>query len=264
MKISVLGCGWLGLPLGSELIRRGHAVRGSVTRPEKVGTLEAVGITPYCLEFTPEPVGELNDFFGAEVLVITLPPRRSEAGVQIRYPAQIAAILDNVRPDSQLVFTSSTSVYPELGRSVVEGDAGGDIRDSGRAILNAEGLLRARGATILRLAGLYGYDRQPGRRLSGRVVTGGDAPVNLVHRDDVIGTVLGVIEQKVRDVTLNVCADLHPSRREVYIRQAERYGFTPPTFGEPHEKPFKYVSNEKLKEVLSYSFLHPDPLEPAP
>lgn len=268
MNISIVGCGWLGLPLGAELVRQGHTVRGSVTRKEGLRALEEAGVTPHRLELTPTLEGDTEGFFGADVLIITLPPKRSEAGVRARYPAQIAAVLAKTPANTQLVFTGSSSVYPELNRLVTEIDAGSrndpNISESGRAILEAETLLRERGATILRLAGLYGYDRQPGRRLAGREVSGGSVPVNLVHRDDVLRVLLEAIQNDLRDTTLNVCADLHPTRREVYTRQAARYGFTPPNFTEPEEKPSKRVSSERLKEVLGFSFRYPDPLGDAP
>ena len=276
MNVSVLGCGWLGLPLAAELVARGHSVRGSVRRAEKLGALAAAGIRGHRLELSPAPEGDGEGFFDADTLVITLPPKRSEAGANTRYPAQIAVLLAATPAGTRLVFTGSTSVYPELNRTVTEADAGniddttdraaGDtsISDSGRGILAAEELLRARGGTILRLAGLYGYDRQPGRRLSGRPSTGGETPVNLVHCDDVLRVLVRVIEERLEDTTLNVCADLHPTRRAVYTRQAERFGFAPPRFVPPHEKTFKRVDNDKLKKTLGFSLTYADPLEDAP
>lgn len=264
MKVSVLGCGWLGLPLAQELVRRGHTVRGSVTRAEKLGALEAVGIRAHRLELTPDPQGDTEGFFDADALVVSLPPKRREGDVETRYPAQLTAVLEATPPATRIVFTGSTSVYPELNRTVTESDAGGEIRASGRAILAAETLLRGRGATILRLAGLYGYDRQPGRRLAGRAVTGGDACVNLVHCDDVLRVILQVLETGVQGVTLNVCADHHPTRREVYTRQAERLGLAPPRFTPPHAQDYKCVSSEALKAQLGFTFRYPDPLEDAP
>ncbi len=268
MRVSVLGCGWLGLPLATDLVRRGHTVKGSVTRAEKLGDLEAAGIDGYRLELSPTPGGDTESFFDADVLIITLPPKRREPGVETRYPAQIAAVLKATPPGTRIVFTGSTSVYPDLGRTVTETDAGGEgettISASGRAILAAETLLRERGATILRLAGLYGYDRQPGRSLSGRDVAGGDVRVNLVHQDDVLRVLVQVIEDGVQDATFNVCADLHPTRREVYTRQAERLGFAPPRFIEPHPQGYKRVSSEVLKTALGFAFRYPDPLADAP
>ena len=264
MRVSVLGCGWLGLALAAKLVQRGHVVKGSVTHAEKLGELAAVGVEGYLLELTPTLTGDVKDFFDTDALLITLPPKRSEAGARERYPAQIRAALEHVSPNTHAVFTSSTSVYPELGRVATEADAGDDVSESGRAILEAETFVRARNGTILRLAGLYGYDRQPGRRLAGREVSGGDAPVNLVHRDDVVEVLVRVLERNLRGLTLNVCADRHPTRREVYTRQAERYGFTPPRFAKPHAQDYKMVSNEALKTALGFTFRYPDPLADAP
>lgn len=264
MQVSVLGCGWVGLALAAELVQRGHSVKGSVTHAEKLGELARAGVEGYLLELTPTLTGDVKDFFDTDALLVTLPPKRREAGTRERYPAQIQAALEHVPPKTHVVFTSSTSVYPELGRVVTETDAGSDVSESGRAILEAEAFLRERNATILRLAGLYGYDRQPGRRLAGREVSGGDAPVNLVHRDDVVEVLVRVLEQSLRNVTLNVCADRHPTRREVYTRQAERYGFPPPRFVEPHTQDYKMVSNEALKRILGFTFRYPDPLADAP
>ncbi len=264
MNISILGCGWLGLPLGAELASRGYNVRGSVTHAEKLGVLAEAGIEGYRLELSPTLTGNAEGFFDADALVITLPPGRRKPDVETRYPAQIAAILAATPETTQVIFTGSTSVYPDLGRTVTEADAGGNISASGRAILAAETLLRRRNATVLRLAGLYGYDRQPGRRLAGRDVSGGSAPVNLVHQDDVLNVLLAVIERGVRGVTLNVCAPQHPTRREVYTRQAERLGLAPPHFVEPHLQGYKRVSSEALGTHLGFGFRYPDPLADAP
>lgn len=267
MNISLLGCGWLGLPFGQALALQGHTVWGSVTHADKLPVLERAGIRGLQLELTPAITGDPEEFFGADVLVITLPPKRSEAGAKERYPAQLAAALAATPAHTHLVFTSSTSVYPELSRTVTERDAGGSLAtplsDSGQAVLAAEALVRARGGTILRLAGLYGYDRQPGRRLAGRTLSGGAVPVNLVHRDDVLRVLLKVLEEGVTGV-FNVCADQHPTRQAVYTQQAERYGFAPPRFAEPAQQPYKCVSSAALKAALGFTFRYPDPLEPAP
>ena len=268
MNISVLGCGWLGLPLAAELASRGHRVRGSVTHVDKLGALAAHGIRGQRLELSLTPTGDTDGFFDTDTLVITVPPGRRKPDVETRYPAQIAAVLAATPKDTRIILTGSTSVYPDLGRTVSEADAGGDaehrVSASGRAILAAEQLLRARDGVTLRLAGLYGYDRQPGRRLAGRDVSGGDAPVNLVHRDDVVRAVLGVLGANSRGVTLNVCAPRHPTRREVYTRQAERLKLPPPNFIAPQLQGYKLVSSGALIDALGFTFHYPDPLADAP
>ena len=93
MNISVLGCGWLGLPLAAELASRGYRVRARSTHVDKLAALSAAGIQGHALELSPTPKGDADGFFDADVLIITLPPKRREPGVETRYPAQIAAAL---------------------------------------------------------------------------------------------------------------------------------------------------------------------------
>ena len=38
-KISILGCGWLGLPLAKAIVENGFSVKGSTTSSEKIATL---------------------------------------------------------------------------------------------------------------------------------------------------------------------------------------------------------------------------------
>ena len=42
-KISILGCGWLGLPLAKALIENGFSVKGSTTSTDKLTALENAG-----------------------------------------------------------------------------------------------------------------------------------------------------------------------------------------------------------------------------
>lgn len=274
-RISILGCGWLGLPLGRHLARAGWAVLGSTTQPEGVPALKAAGIQPFVLRLDPREgvVGESADpraFFDTEVLFLNIPPGRRQPDVEERFPRQVAAAADATEEAGTpwLVFASSTSVYPSLNRTVREADAGGPgLSASGRALVAAEGDLNGRAAlatTVLRFGGLYGYDRQPGRFLAGRSgVSGPEAPVNLIHRDDCVGIVEAVLSGQARGETFNAVADEHPTRRALYVAKAREGGFEPPSFSdEPAD--WKRVSNEHLKRTLGYRFIHPDPLAPAP
>jgi 3-hydroxyisobutyrate dehydrogenase-like beta-hydroxyacid dehydrogenase len=54
MKIAILGCGWLGFPLGKNLVAKGHQVVGSVTSEAKTIPLSEAGIQPVVLQLNPE------------------------------------------------------------------------------------------------------------------------------------------------------------------------------------------------------------------
>jgi len=114
--------------------------------------------------------------------------------------------------------------------------------------------------TVLRFAGLIGYDRMPGRFLSGkRDVKNGNAPVNLIHRDDCIQIIFEIIKQGVWGEILNGCCDKHPLRKEYYTRQAKIIGACLPTFDDSEVSNYKIISNKKLKKILNYRFKYPDP-----
>lgn len=273
--VSILGCGWMGLPLGAHLVRQGYRVKGSTTTPEKQAQIAEAGITPYLLRLEPDLAGPaVDDFFEADVLFLNVPPGRRAPDVEATFRARMEAVRAALAgaPVGLVLFASSTSVYPDLNRVVTEEDAGGDIRASGAVLLETERMLmQAPGfaTTVLRFAGLYGYDRRPGRFLAGRrEVANGAAPVNLVHRDDCIAIVAALLEQDVRGAVLNACADEHPSRRRFYTQAAAWLGLDPPQFvtedAADAAASFKIVSNRRLKERLGYRFRHPDPMQPAP
>ena len=269
--ISVLGCGWLGLPLAEALARTGHTVRGSTTSAEKLGRLETGGIYPHRLVLGDEVEGdEVDAFFGSDVLIFCVPPSGSDAA----YPVVANAVRRAAEAGGTgwLLMTSSTSVYPDLDGVVTESDAGAHegmpLRRNGADVLAAERVFYGATAfdtTILRLAGLYGYGRHPARYFAGRQhIAGGEAPVNLVHRDDVIGATATVLEHEARGATFNVCADHHPTRRRLYTTCAERFGLEPPVFDGLEAEGYKIVSNRRIKERIGYSFAYPDPMTPAP
>ena len=268
--ISIMGCGWLGLPLGRHLVTEGYAVNGSTTSPDKRATLEAAGITPYLLTLSPTLSGDnADDFFAADVLFLNVPPPRGHDDLHAYHLRQIESVRDAAVAGSidWVLFASSTGVYPRVDQVVTEDDEPeareGSLRPSGAALRDAEQLLRDEPAfdtTVIRFAGLYGGDRDPGRFLAGRErVPGGDAPVNLIHQDDCIGLVRAILEQDVRGEVFNACADEHPTRRALYTAAARRLGMEPPTFEEGGVN--KIVSNAKAKRVLGYTLQHPDPVE---
>ena len=116
--------------------------------------------------------------------------------------------------------------------------------------------------TILRLSGLVGYDRLPGRFLANKKeLPNGDAPVNIIHRDDCIGLITAVLEQNIWGEIINGSADNHPSRKDFYTKAAERIGLNPPTFKIQDSMQFKIICNKKGKALLNYNYIHPDPLK---
>jgi len=267
MKISILGCGWLGFPLAQSLLQKGHQVKGSTQTPEKLRQLRAVGIEPFLLGLKPDVFGIGWDYFlDAEVLIINIPPRLSYEGEGFHI-AQIQQLIPLIAssPVQKIIYINSTSVYPDLNREVVEGDVTTPEQSAAPALITVENsIMDLPQATLsLRCGGLMGYERIPAKYVAGKkdLITG-DIPVNYIHRDDVIG----IIEAFLQNLTLwndtyNVVAPLHPSRKEVYLSSASLFGFVAPTFTTADNQPFKIISCQKLVARLNYSFHFANPLD---
>ncbi|MGM0546475.1 MAG: SDR family oxidoreductase [Bacteroidota bacterium] len=270
MTISILGCGWLGLPLAEQLRSAGHTIKGSTTSEEKLQLLKGKDIEPYFLTLSPElQCKNCNDFWDADVLVLNIPPGRGRDNVQEFHQKQIAAVIDEVKKSSIrfVVFVSSTSVYPEKAGIVSEEDTklGKASRGTGNALLKAERLLQKQSdfdTTIIRFGGLYGYDRHPVKYLAGRKkMNKGNAPVNLIHQDDCVNIIQQVIEKDIRGDIFNGVSDGHPPRKMYYPAVAKAMDLEPPTFTDDDRKDYKIVSNRKLKIMLNYKFRHPNPMD---
>ena len=265
--VSVLGCGWLGLPLALEMKKAGFFVRGSARSPEKLPLLSKKGIEPYLIDISSEVTGrDTERFLSSDVLFINFPPERRD-DIETYHERQIGSLIEAIpKPSGKMViFASSTSVYPSTNKTVREEDSKNPEKASGKALLRAERLLLDNAeidTTVIRFSGLVGYDRNPINSIKRKkLALNPDCPLNLIHRDDCIGIVLKVITLDVRNTVLNATCDEHPTRREYYSREARKHGVEPPVFETSTDPKYKIVSNEKLKKTLKYEFIHPDPLD---
>ncbi len=271
-RISILGCGWLGFPLAQRLISDdiSSGVKGSTTSAEKTELFEAAGIEGFLFKLDPELSGEnaqISSFFDTDVLVIAIPPRLSKNEADF-HPRQIQSVVDIIKASSikEIIYVSSTSIYPDLNRIVVEDDVSTPEQSASPAMVEAENLLiTLRGektVSILRHGGLLGYNRIPGKYVKGQKdLTTGSIPVNYIHRDDAAGIIAKMIEEGIVNETFNIVAPQHPTRREVYEKSCRQFGWESPTFTVPQTAPaFKTISASKLSSFYTYQFQFPDPL----
>lgn len=266
-RISILGCGWLGLPLAKSLEQQGYKVKGTTTHPEKLPTLREAGIEPLWLQLTPEPKGIGWDYLlDCDVLVVNIPPRLAYSGADF-HTAQIQQLVGLIKESScnHVIYVSSTSVYPDLNREVFEHNVTSPNQSAAPTLVEAEQLIQAlsQDTLILRCGGLMGYERIPAKYVAGKKdMTTGDLPVNYVHRDDVIGIINAFLQQPVLwNEVYNAVAPQHPMRKQAYLASAAACGYEPPTFQEGEKGAFKIVSSKKLQMTLSYNFKYANPLD---
>lgn len=264
--ISLLGCGWLGYPLAKSLIYQGFKVRASTTTHPKVEILKADGIDPYLVHFSDfVAIPDLKKFFKAEILIITIPPGRKNPSGFDNYRRMIDLVCNQIQHSevSKLILISTTSVYGNNNDTVNEFTSISPDTDSGKLMADAESQLRALDVNVicLRLAGLIGPGRMPGNFFAGKTqVPNGNAPVNLIHLNDVIGIINCLVSDKDASGIYNGCAPTHPSREEFYTLAAEKEGRKKPDF-KAEKGEWKIISSCRVEEELKYSFEFPSLLD---
>lgn len=269
-KIAIVGLGWLGMPLALSLIQQGYEVVGTKTTEEGVAAARMSGVVCYQLVLTPEVVCEAADLalllHHVDTLVITLPASRSVEGSEhyahaVRMLAQTAMAFDI----SRIIFTSSTSVYGDAVGRINEDAPLNPVTPAGRVLAELEGWLRALpdvGVDILRLAGLVGKDRHPGRFLAGKTgITGGGQGVNLVHQDDVVAAIELLLRRSRGWHIYNLCAAIHPIKREFYPLLARQLGLPEPQFVEEESQPGRLVDGKRICGELGFKYQYPDPAQ---
>ncbi|MFA9191946.1 NAD(P)H-binding protein [Flavobacterium sp. FZUC8N2.13] len=271
-QISILGCGWLGLPLAKALLKDGFSVKGSTTSVEKLTNLESIGIQSFVLALETNAVPDtLSDFLdGSQILIIAIPPKLRGKNKDYSDAANNSFVkkIENILPLIQkstvenVLFISSTAVYGEANTVVDEITIAVPVTESGKQLLEIENLLLANTdfkTTILRFGGLIGEDRNPARFLAGKEnVPNPEAPINLIHLEDCIGIIQKIIATNCWNTTLNAVTPFHPSRENYYTEKALASNLIPPTFNNEIPSIGKTISSDYLIEKLNYTFTKTD------
>ena len=258
-EISILGCGWLGLPLASSLVEKGYKIKGSTTSSDKHDLFLKNGIHPYTIELNEnEIVGSIDSFLNtAEVLIIAIPPKLRKTNAE-NFVSKIKLLIPHLEHTqlTKILFISSTSVYGDQQIHVDENSPTMPETESGKQLLEVEQLLQSKWATtVLRFGGLIGPNRNPVYQLAGQKnIENPDAPVNLIHLNDCLEVIHTLLKKECWGTTFNAVAPQHPSRKEYYTYKARSLGLPLPEFQLTNTSKGKIVQSKMLTELLDYSF----------
>lgn len=267
MTVLIAGCGYVGEPLADTLHEAGHQVTGLTHSPESAARL--AGTKPWralaCDISDADKVGALD--VGCDVVVHCASSNRGGSEVYRQVFEHGLANLAARFPNAKLVFTSSTSVYPQTdGSTVTEESPAEPERETGRILRAAENLVIARGGVVARLAGIYG----PGRWHVLKNLLGGDATIegndgagralNQIHRDDAVGALKHLIEKNEAGI-FNVADDDELTQRDAFTKLCPMFNAPLPPAVPPNPErkrgwTHKFVSNAKLK-ATGWPLLYP-------
>jgi nucleoside-diphosphate-sugar epimerase len=262
MSQLVIGCGYLGLRVALRLREAGEEVFATSRRPERFAEFSAHFLRPIlCDVLRPNPLPEVEG-----VTYCVGFDRAAGASTRQIHVEGLAAVLDRLPGTPRFVYVSSTGVYGQADGGEVDETAATEPADeSGRAVLEAERLLRRRrpDAVVLRFAGIYG----PGRLLREASVRAGE-PIaadprkwlNLIHVEDGADVVAAALSKAEAGLTCNVSDGAPVRRRDFYAVLASLLGAPPPRFAPPAvpDAADRRVNNFRMRQAFSPSLRYPD------
>jgi len=278
MRVLIVGCGYVGLPLAKELVRLGHAVSGLRRSALAAAELQAAGITPLPADITrPETLASLPRDFDWVVNCTASGGGGAEDYRQIYLAGNrnlIAWLAGS--PVKKFVYTSSTSVYAQNdGSLVTEASPVVPVADTARVLVETEKLLLAAvaerqfPAVVLRVAGIYG----PGRGhwfkqfLRGEARLEGDGArfLNMIHRADLIGIIIAALRHARPGQIYNAADNKPVSQLNFFAWLAAELKQPLPASVAAEPESWrrrgvtnKRISNAKLRAKLKYDFQFPD------
>lgn len=277
MKCLIVGCGYIGLPLGADLVRLGHEVFGVRRSGSAEAELKAAGIHPLVADITrPETFEKLpREFDWVVHCVAAGGDAENYRQIYLEGTRRLVEWL-SVAPPKKFVYTSSTSVYGQTdGSQVKESSPTEPKADTAKVLVETEKLLLEAfqktkfPAIILRVAGIYGPDR--GHRFKqflkneARIEGNGSRFLNMIHRDDVIGCIIAALKAGRPGEIYNALDDEPVSEKNFFEWLGATVGKYPPPSvpentdeGQKRGATNKRVSNRKLKMELGCQFKYPN------
>lgn len=237
MKISIIGCGWVGQKLAPRLFQQGHHVVVTTTSPEKLAVLENLSSEAHLLDFG-KPF-ETDFLEGSDALIFSMPVSREQWHAGFEKLAVQA---------TRVIFFSSTGIYPQLPLTFEE-----DFSENLRAdILASENLIRRKfpQAVILRFGGLMGAERSVKNMFANRAVPNLGKRVNHIHYEDILEIVKILLQSKTQHLVYNIVAPLHPTLAEI---------LNVPDAGAA-AMPQRLISPARFIQEFNYNFIHPNPV----
>ena len=264
-QISIIGLGWLGLPLADNLLEVGYSIKGSTTSDQKLKELNDKKYKAFKVLFLEDEIqGEITSCLkGSSILVLNTPPglRKNPSS---NYVGKIKNLIPFIEASGleKVLFIGSTAVFKEGNDFPVVTNVTlpNSISNSGTQLKEVEQLLQNNShfkTTILRFAGLVDERRHPARMMSKRKsIPNPNAPVNLIHLEDCIGIIKEIIIQNKWGKVYNAAYPIHPKKIEYYTEVCFQKKLNKPDFILEKQSLGKIIDGEDTSVSLNYEYKH--------
>lgn len=252
--ISILGCGWLGLEVTRTFLKEGFKVNASTTNSSKIDSLKKEGFSSFLID-TNYSNNNLQSFFKCDILLISIP---SSVDNFLNFLETIYTKIDLA--NTHVILISSSSIYPNENNSFDESYKLNEKNCGKKNVYLIEQSCKDKFSklTILRCAGLMGYDRFAAKYFENRIVKDANKKVNFVHRDDVINAINEVIKFKSYD-TFNLCSKEHPNKKELYSFQAKNKQIKILNFEYTENYNNRIILGDKITNKLNFKYKFDNP-----
>ncbi|WP_115460877.1 NAD(P)H-binding protein [Winogradskyella aurantiaca] len=258
-QISIIGCGWLGLPLAKKLASHGYKIKGSTTSVSKLKNLKEAGIEPYHVQLHASKItGDIDGFLRDSTIVIINIPPGLRKNPNKDHVSEISRLLKAIQKASvkHILYVSSISVFEDdtdfpviTNTSTPNGTS-----NSAQQLIAIEKSVLALSRTntsVLRFAGLIDDQRHPGNQLAGRTgLLNPKAPLNLIHKEDCINIILKILEKKIWGKVLNASYPYHPAKKDYYTAYSESKNLPLPSYDYSQPSKGKVIDSSKLEQLL--------------
>ncbi|MGI8964791.1 MAG: SDR family oxidoreductase [Limisphaerales bacterium] len=277
MRVLIIGCGYVGLPFGAELVRLGHEVSGIRRSQDGMEELSAAGIKPLAADITNlEQLKKIPADFDWVVNTVSASKGGAEKYREVYFNGT-KNLIEWLSPDppKKFVYTSSTSVYGQTDAAQVKETSPAEpANETSKILIATEKLLLAAvveqkfPVIILRVAGIYGPERghlfQQFLKNEAKIFGQGRRLINMIHRDDLIGAIMAALKSGRAGEIYNAVDDEPVPQIHFFRWLSETLGKNMPPFANETENAKrkrgltnKKVLNRKLKMELGYQFKYP-------
>jgi nucleoside-diphosphate-sugar epimerase len=256
-RVLVAGCGYVGEAAANAFHEAGWEVEGWIATAQSAAKLSDRPYPVRAVDVTNRNAVS-NSSGRFDVVIHCVSSRGGDEEQYRRLYFDGAQNLLGAFPRATLIFTSSTSVYPQTeGCRVDETSPAEPRHEKGKILRETEVLVLAAGGIVARLGGIHG----PGRSFfltrimeGAAVAASGNRLVNQVHRDDIVSALLLLVKERAacRGEIFNLVGDQPIPAGEAYDWLSSRLN---KPLAPALEAPFpwkrgesnKHVSNQKLR-----------------